>query len=78
MIDFAKIKLTPRDREILDCLLLGMSNKAIGAKLCISDRTVKAHLRTIFLRAGINDGQKRVRLATAAVTAQRAESQVVA
>lgn len=78
MIDFAQIKFTPRDREILDWLLLGMSNKEIAAKLSISDRTVKQHLRTIFLRAGISEGRKRVRLATAAIIAQRSETQVSA
>ena len=76
MIDFAQIKFTPRDREILDLLLLGMSNKEIGARLRISERTVKQHLRTIFLRAGISEGRKRVRLATAAIIARNSESQV--
>jgi DNA-binding NarL/FixJ family response regulator len=31
----------------------------------ISPRTVKQHLRTLFLRAGIKEGRKRVKLATA-------------
>jgi DNA-binding NarL/FixJ family response regulator len=33
--------------------------------LSISPRTVKQHLRTLFLRAGIKEGRKRVKLATA-------------
>jgi DNA-binding NarL/FixJ family response regulator len=33
--------------------------------LNISPRTVKQHLRTLFLRAGIKEGRKRVKLATA-------------
>ena len=36
----------------------------------ISPRTVKQHLRTLFLRAGIRDGRKRVKLATAAFTSE--------
>jgi DNA-binding NarL/FixJ family response regulator len=60
------IKVTPRDREVLDLLVQGCSNKEIAGQLSISPRTVKQHLRTLFLRAGIRDGRKRVRLATAA------------
>jgi DNA-binding NarL/FixJ family response regulator len=35
--------------------------------LNISPSTVKQHLRTLFLRAGVNEGRKRVKLATAAM-----------
>ena len=65
MLDFEKIKVTPRDREVLDLLVQGCSNKEIAGQLSISPRTVKQHLRTLFLRAGIRHGRKRVRLATA-------------
>jgi DNA-binding NarL/FixJ family response regulator len=60
-----EIKITPRDREVLKLLVQGCSNKEIAAQLKISPRTVKQHLRTLFLRAGIRDGRKRVKLATA-------------
>jgi len=66
MLDFNKIKVTPRDQQVLDLLVQGCSNKEIAGQLSISPRTVKQHLRTLFLRAGIRDGRKRVRLATAA------------
>lgn len=66
MIDLEKIKVTPRDQQVLDLLVQGCSNKEIAGHLSISPRTVKQHLRTLFLRAGIRDGRKRVRLATAA------------
>jgi DNA-binding NarL/FixJ family response regulator len=66
VMDLERIKVTPRDQQVLDLLVQGCSNKEIAGHLSISPRTVKQHLRTLFLRAGIRDGRKRVRLATAA------------
>ena len=65
MRDLNEIKITPRDAQVLKLLVQGCSNKEIASQLKISPRTVKQHLRTMFLRAGIRDGRKRVRLATA-------------
>jgi len=65
MLDLEHIKITHRDRQVLKLLVQGCSNKEIAAELCISPRTVKQHLRTLFLRAGIKQGRKRVILATA-------------
>ena len=65
MKDISSIKITQRDAEVLKLLVQGCSNKEIAAQLNISPRTVKQHLRTMFLRAGIRDGRKRVKLATA-------------
>lgn len=59
------IKITQRDQEVLRLLAQGCSNKEIAENLHISPRTVKQHLRTLFLRAGITEGRKRVKLATA-------------
>ncbi len=66
VMDLDRVKVTPRDQQVLDLLVQGCSNKEIAGQLSISPRTVKQHLRTLFLRAGIRDGRKRVRLATAA------------
>lgn len=65
MINLNEIKITPRDQQVLHLLVLGYSNKEIASQLNISPRTVKQHLRTLFLRAGIKEGRKRVKLATA-------------
>jgi DNA-binding NarL/FixJ family response regulator len=65
MIDLSTIKITARDEQVLALLLEGCSNKEIAKSLQISPRTVKQHLRTLFLRAGIKEGRKRVKLATA-------------
>jgi len=61
-----RVKVTPRDQQVLNLLVQGCSNQEIAGQLRISSRTVKQHLRTLFLRAGIRDGRKRVKLATAA------------
>jgi DNA-binding NarL/FixJ family response regulator len=66
VMDLDRVKVTPRDQQVLDLLVQGCSNKEIAGQLSISPRTVKQHLRTLFLRAGIREGRKRVRLATAA------------
>jgi DNA-binding NarL/FixJ family response regulator len=65
MLDLHDIKITPRDEDVLSLLVQGCSNKEIAEQLHISPRTVKQHLRTLFLRAGITQGRKRVKLATA-------------
>jgi DNA-binding NarL/FixJ family response regulator len=65
VIELQDVKVTPRDRQVLNLLVQGCSNKEIAGQLNISPRTVKQHLRTLFLRAGICDGRKRVKLAIA-------------
>ena len=71
MVNLEEIKITPRDEEVLQLLVQGCSNKEIALQLRISPRTVKQHLRTLFLRAGIRDGRKRVKLATAMFQKER-------
>ena len=56
-------QVTPREQQVLHLLMQGLSNKEIGGELNISLRTVKQHLRTLFLRTGIREGSKRVKLA---------------
>ena len=63
VISFDQVKVTPRDQQVLNLLVQGCSNKEIGGVLNIAPRTVKQHLRTLFSRAGIREGAKRVKLA---------------
>lgn len=65
MLNLDNVKITRRDKQVIDLLLEGCSNNDIAAQLRISPRTVKQHLRSLFLRAGITQGRKRVILATA-------------
>jgi two-component system NarL family response regulator len=39
--------LTDREREVLQWVIRGMTNKEIGSQLALSPHTVKAHIRTI-------------------------------
>jgi DNA-binding NarL/FixJ family response regulator len=73
MLDLSDIKITRRDEQVLHLLVEGCSNKEIAEQLSISPRTVKQHLRTLFLRAGIKDGRKRVKLATAVFQREQRE-----
>jgi DNA-binding NarL/FixJ family response regulator len=43
-------ELTEREREVLGLLAEGLSNKGIAARLFITERTVEAHVKQIFLK----------------------------
>ena len=48
-------ELTDREREVLVLVGEGLSNKVIATRLGISEKTVKAHLTSIFTRLGVGD-----------------------
>lgn len=45
--------LTPREREVMELMAEGRSNRAIGKKLFISDGAVEKHIRNIFTKLGL-------------------------
>jgi DNA-binding NarL/FixJ family response regulator len=47
--------LTPREREIIRHVALGLRNAEVGRKLFISEETVKTHLNNIFKKLGVRD-----------------------
>jgi len=47
--------LTEREREVLALVADGLPNKQIGRRLEISEKTVKAHLTSIFRTIGVTD-----------------------
>lgn len=61
-------RLTEREREVLSLIAEGMSNKAIAARLYVTERTVEAHVTQIFQKLELPEspGQHRRVLAVLA------------
>jgi len=47
--------LTPREREIIRHVALGLRNNEVAKKLFISEQTVKTHLNNVFQKLGVRD-----------------------
>ena len=48
-------RLTPRERDVLNALAHGSSNREIARALSISDETVKTHVSSILSKLGVAD-----------------------
>ena len=61
-------QLTDREREVLGLVAEGLSNKAIAKRLFVTERTVEAHVKQVFLklRLDANPGSHRRVLAVLA------------
>jgi len=51
----AHLGLTQRESEVLSLLVAGLSNRAIAAKMVVSEETVKTHSRGIYRKLGVSD-----------------------
>lgn len=48
-------KLTKREKDVLDLLIKGYSNKEMADIMCISEKTVKNHFTSIFRKLEVKD-----------------------
>src|SRR5688500_8976604 len=48
------VKMTPREREVIDLIGDGMSNKEIAAQLDIATHTVKSHVRNVMEKLALH------------------------
>jgi DNA-binding NarL/FixJ family response regulator len=48
-------QLTPREREVLQLIGLGFSNKRIAQELRLSEKTVKTHVGHVLAKLGVDD-----------------------
>jgi DNA-binding NarL/FixJ family response regulator len=60
-----RVVFTDREKEVLELLVAGRSNKEIGAALGIEERTVKAHVAKLMRKVGV---QNRIALSVHAIT----------
>lgn len=58
-----KKELTDRERQVLRGVFEGLGNKEIGAKLNISESSVKSALQQLFLKTGVRTRSQLVRVA---------------
>ena len=54
-------RLTPREREIIELVVLGLQNKVIAKRLCISSTTVRHHLTSIFEKLDVSNRMELMR-----------------
>jgi DNA-binding NarL/FixJ family response regulator len=59
----ARVGLTQRESEVLERMMRGLSNRAIGQQLYIGEETVKSHASSIYRKLGVEDRAQAIALA---------------
>jgi DNA-binding NarL/FixJ family response regulator len=66
-------ELTEREREVLALVAEGLSNRAIGGRLFVTQRTVESHVKQIFLKLNLEVNPKSHRRVLAVLAYLRAD-----
>jgi DNA-binding NarL/FixJ family response regulator len=59
----AALGLTVKEREVLDALARGLSNRAIAKELWLTEQTIKFHLTNIYRKLGVTSRTEATRFA---------------
>jgi DNA-binding NarL/FixJ family response regulator len=65
------VRMTPREREVINLIAGGLANKEIAGRLCIATHTVKSHVRNIMEKLMLHT---RLQIAAYAHTEGRSET----
>ena len=64
IIEYTDIKLSTREKEIVELMIKGFSNKEIGEKLFITESTVETHRKNVYRKTEAHSLPKLIQIVT--------------